>query len=87
MAGLPDIAGCYRGLFIAVETKTPTGGEPSTIQVHRITQICEAGGRVTVARSVADVTAWLDRIDAAIARGDITPGPADPGPQRPSGTP
>lgn len=63
MNGLPDIAGVYRGLMIAVETKMPEGKKPSPIQSHRHQQIKDAGGHVIVARSVRDVTAWLDRID------------------------
>jgi hypothetical protein len=69
MAGLPDIAGCYRGLFVAVETKMPGGGNPSPAQQLRHDQIREAGGYVIVARSVADITAWLDRIDDGSVRG------------------
>lgn len=62
MNGLPDIVGVYRGLMIAVETKMPEGGHPSMIQLHRHRQIRDAGGHVLVARSVADVAAWLDRL-------------------------
>lgn len=62
MNGLPDIAGVYRGLMIAVETKMPEGGNPTPIQLHRHRQIRDAGGHVLVARSVADVAAWLDRL-------------------------
>ena len=62
MNGLPDIEGVFRGLYIAVETKMPDGGEPTVIQMHRHAQIERAGGHVLVARSVADVAAWLDRL-------------------------
>ena|SRR5687768_13253102 len=63
MAGLPDITGVYRGRMIAIETKMPAGGDPSPIQRHVHTRIERAGGHVLVARSVADVSEWLDGMD------------------------
>lgn len=62
MAGLPDIAGCYKGFFFSIETKMP-GNEPSAIQRLRHAQIREAGGIVEVARSVAEALKVLARID------------------------
>jgi len=62
MNGLPDIEGVYRGLYIAIESKMPEGGQPTAIQLHRHRQIRDAGGHVLVARSVGDVAAWLDRL-------------------------
>lgn len=67
MAGLPDIIGCYRGRFIAVETKMP-GGRLSTRQVYVITKLREAGARVVVAHSVSEAMQVLD--------GEVTPGTA-----------
>lgn len=61
MAGLPDITGCYLGMFVAVETKMP-GGVVSNTQTLRHEQITASGGHVIVATSVTDVTAWMDRI-------------------------
>jgi hypothetical protein len=66
MAGLPDIAGVYQGLFFAIETKMPEGKEPSAIQRLRHRQIREAGGIVKVARSVAEALEVLARIDARV---------------------
>lgn len=64
MNGLPDIAGVYRGRFIGIETKTPEGDEPSTIQQLRATQIRAAGGAVlSPCRSKAEAVAWLQRIE------------------------
>lgn len=63
MSGLPDIAGVYRGWFIAIETKMPEGRGPSAIQLLRHAQIRDAGGIVEVARSVAEALTVLDRID------------------------
>lgn len=69
MAGLPDIAGVYRGLMIAIETKMPDGHGPTAIQLLRHQQIRDAGGHVIVARSVSDVAAWLDRL-VSVTTGD-----------------
>lgn len=66
MAGLPDIAGVYRGFFVAIETKMP-GNEPSQVQLLRHMQIRAAGGHVEVARSVAEALNVLARIDAYIS--------------------
>jgi len=64
MAGLPDIAGCYRGLSIAIETKTPEGGEPTPVQRLRASQIRAAGGAVlSPCRSVAEALAWIESLD------------------------
>ena len=76
MAGLPDIAGVYRGQFIAIETKMPDGGEPTPIQVHRHHQIRDAGGHVTVARTVAEAVQWADAV--------TNPHPMRLTPQRPT---
>lgn len=60
MAGLPDIIGCYRGQFIAVETKMP-GNTISRVQGHRIAQLLDAGARVVIAYSVSDALKVLAR--------------------------
>lgn len=65
MAGLPDIIGCYRGRFIAVETKMP-GGRLSQRQVYVIAKLRAAGARVVVAQSVSEALRVLD--------GEVTPG-------------
>lgn len=63
MTGLPDLICCYRGVFVAFETKTPEGKDPTARQsyVHRL--IARAGGIVEVPRNVADASNVLDRID------------------------
>lgn len=53
MAGLPDLIGCHRGRFFAIEVKMP-GNKPSKIQRHVMGKIEAAGGRVCVAYSVQD---------------------------------
>lgn len=62
VAGVPDLVGVYRGLFVAFEVKTPTG-VVSARQRLIMRYIMKAGGIVTVPRSVADALTVLDRID------------------------
>lgn len=52
MAGLPDVIACVDGKFIGFETKTPEGGEPTTIQKFIHAKIRASGGEVFVPRSV-----------------------------------
>lgn len=66
MAGLPDIAGVYQGLFFGIETKMPDGGEPSAIQRLRHHEIQAAGGIVKVARSVTDALEVIARINTQV---------------------
>lgn len=61
-AGIPDIVGTYRGIFIGIETKMPQG-KLSTMQKYRIRTIREHGGCVVVARSVGDALQMLTHID------------------------
>lgn len=55
MRGIPDIVGCYCGLFVAFEVKRPIVGRLSELQKHRIDQIIAAGGRACVVYGVEDV--------------------------------
>lgn len=48
------------GIFVGIETKTPTGGDPSPIQAHRHAQIGAAYGQVIVPRSVQDAVQALE---------------------------
>lgn len=63
MAGLPDIVGCYRGIFIGVEVKM-SGNEASKIQLRRLQEIERAGGVTCVAYSVPDAMQVIHAIDA-----------------------
>lgn len=67
IAGLPDLIGVYRGLFVAFEVKTPVG-TLSSRQRYVLRVIQSAGGIVAVPRSVADARNVLRRIDASLAR-------------------
>lgn len=64
MVGLPDLVCCYRGLFVAFETKTPEGKDPTARQAYVHRRIRRAKGIVAVPRSVSDASDVLDRIDA-----------------------
>jgi hypothetical protein len=72
MAGLPDIAMCYRGMFVSMETKMP-GGVVSAVQALRHTQIRAAGGLAPVVRSVKEAMAVLDGVDRML---DFSDAPA-----------
>lgn len=51
--GIPDILGCYRGKFVAIEMKAPeTGHELTLLQANTIKKIQAAGGRAGVAYAV-----------------------------------
>lgn len=72
MAGLPDIVVCYNGLFIGLETKTPSGSGATPRQAYVHDRIREALGTVCVVRSVREaldvlnvVDAWLDATEDA----------------------
>jgi len=63
-SGLPDIVGCYRGLFFGIEMKMP--GKENTLtekQAEKLDKIREAGGIAVVATSVRDCLDVLARID------------------------
>ena len=46
-AGIPDIVGCYKGHFVAIEMKIDYN-HPSAIQVHNMLGIAKHGGYVGV---------------------------------------
>ena len=56
--GDPDLIVCYKGKFIGIEAKTPTGVQ-SPMQKLREQQIKDAGGIYILARSVDDVKEGL----------------------------
>lgn len=65
MAGLPDQIMCYRGMFVGMEVKMPTG-KTTKIQERRLHEIREAGGFAFVVRSVEDAMDALDDVDARL---------------------
>jgi penicillin-binding protein-related factor A (putative recombinase) len=60
--GIPDLIICYKGQFIAVEVKTPTG-VISEIQKHTIQKINNSDGLAIIAYSVDDVKTAINVID------------------------
>lgn len=66
MAGLPDIICCYRGHYIALETKMPDGGNASQVQQLVHSKIARSGGVVLVVRSVDQALNVLVQIDEAL---------------------
>lgn len=64
IAGIPDIIGCWRGRFVAIELKAPhrrteASGGVSPIQRRVLDLITAAGGIAIVAYSVDEVMSWL----------------------------
>lgn len=63
--GVPDFIICYRGFFLAPETKRKSGGVSGPMQEQNQMQINAAGGRsgrVTDVETVKDWVATVDRM-------------------------
>ena len=65
--GDPDMVVCYKGFYVAVEAKTPTGRQRPD-QKLRQEQIEAAGGIYILARSMKQVVDVLDEIDARTSK-------------------
>ena len=52
-AGVPDIVGCYQGLFVAIELKM-SGNKPSEIQKYILDLLTTAGARCGVAYTIEE---------------------------------
>lgn len=71
-AGVPDILGCYKRRFIALEVKVP-GNKPTKLQAETIRKIREHGkGLAFVIYSVDDAMTILYSIDRREQRGKAT---------------
>ena len=59
-SGVPDIVGCYRGAFFAIECKT-VGNKPTPLQAKNMADITTAGGLTWVVdeRNMRDVAEKL----------------------------
>lgn len=66
--GDADMVVCYKGLYVAIEGKTPTGSQEGW-QITRMTQIRNAGGIYAIARTVDAVKQLLDEIDRRYPNG------------------
>lgn len=75
MRGVPDIVGCYRGLFVAFEVKRPVVGKISALQAHRIDQIKAVNGHACVVYGVEDVKRELECLARLRAQGVGDNGP------------
>ena len=64
MVGLPDIHGCYRGLYFALETKLPEKRSNTSLrQDYVMSQIKKADGEAHVVCSIDEALALLDTLD------------------------
>lgn len=62
--GIPDIIACYKGLFVAIETKAPgKKGNVTPNQERAIKSIQEAGGFAFVVDDPSDLPVIFDSID------------------------
>lgn len=59
--GIPDIVGCYRGYFFAIECKAGRG-KPTALQDRELELIREAGGVAWVINedNLEEVRAWME---------------------------
>lgn len=59
-SGVPDIVGCFNGVFFAIECKA-NGNKPTALQLREIYRIVEAGGRVIVVdeNNVEDIASFV----------------------------
>jgi hypothetical protein len=67
-SGLPDLIGCYRGVYVGIECKRPDPRKRhpvSPLQKRKLEMIREAGGLGIVVRNpTIELQPWLDLIDA-----------------------
>ncbi len=66
--GTPDILGCYRGMFFAIEVKAEDG-HATPIQRVRIRQWREAGAAAAFAMPGFELDVWLKHSYAKIVGG------------------
>ena len=67
-SGVPDIICCYRGRFLGLECKLPTG-RLTELQKRAINKINIAGGTALRVESVDDVKKVIQLIDAELTEG------------------
>jgi hypothetical protein len=60
-SGVPDIVGCYRGVFFAIETKAGDN-KTTALQERELKQIRDAGGMACVINenNLDELIAWFD---------------------------
>jgi hypothetical protein len=63
-SGIPDILCCYKGLFIGIEVKSPTGkGRASDVQKLKIKAIRNSGGVAFITDNLKEVERIFELID------------------------
>ena len=62
-SGVPDIICCYKGRFLGLEVKLPSG-KLTELQKRAIAKINRAGGLACRVESVEDVRAIIARVDS-----------------------
>ena len=63
-SGVPDLICCYKGLFIAIEVKSPSGkGRASDVQKVKIRHIRESGGIALINDCFHEVEELFKNID------------------------
>ena len=71
MAGLPDLLGCYKGIYFGIETKLPESRDnvsPRQALVHRM--IRDAGGKVAICTTRQEAMRFIESLS------DLEVGPA-----------
>lgn len=63
-SGMPDLVGCFRGHYIALEAKR-RGNKATPLQEYALSEIRAAGGIAIVVWSVKEALDVLDAIDRA----------------------
>lgn len=64
--GIPDFIICYKGYFLAPETKR-AGGKSAPWQLREETAIRRAGGKAARITDTETVKAWIREIDRELA--------------------
>lgn len=64
-AGIPDIIGCYRGVFFAIELKSKKGSV-SALQRITMQMIKYAGGQTAVCYTLDEVKEFIEHIERSL---------------------
>lgn len=66
-AGVPDLLASWKGMFVAIEVKSPTGkGRASDIQKLKIRSIRKSGGIAFFADDLDDVKSVLRQVNMGV---------------------
>jgi len=73
VSGIPDVIGCYRGRFVALEVKRPNAVMLSKRQRFMLKRIASAGGFARVVTSKRGALEVMAEIDSTLAHEQGTP--------------